>query len=405
MSKIRLLVLSDNGLRFLLSGHTRIPTVSEGFETLLQEELSAQNVDFKVKEQSISDSEGRLFKVYFIDSLYEDFVRSVFLSDDAKRDVHWVDREDWFDVQWLLSDKPKCIYQMRSKEIDISRVINRVLNFIKDSSVFGKIVRFAKIRFPKRSRRRLYLLKIECLSDLVGKSSYNRGTNTIKFRFKTFVPHKMQLVLHIALHEMMHCICMSTCIKERNASDEERVAQAHCIEFKKGLLLADFLLGLITREQFDVLRPLIRTFEPDQPYAFEKSYTEMLSVTTRFSLNYSIKAKKISEERRPNFKTELYINQDLSDRILDLAKCPVYKSSFTGLADLFKVPTDIYVNDIVSNLQIDMIENLEQYLNRVILPNQLLAILDRDVIQYIYIDRFGVVSEISEVFAWWLLAL
>lgn len=297
----------------------------------------------------------------------------------------------------------QCVYQVGRTEVDATPIVQSIHEILLTPTIFNKIASFAPLERTSVVYQKLKDIDIVCEGGRTGVSIYRRGYNRVIFRFKTYVPHRMAYLQHICLHEFMHCLSLYT-FNRSAVSSEDANAASHSRAFKRGLLQADFLLGLITDAQFNELVPLIDTIEPEQPYTFEKSYKGLLQVSTRSSVEYQM--RNVPKPRaRPNYATAITIKKSERFEILDLLDCAILQFKGLGLVNLLSVPTDIYVNDIVSALVEVPQLTFAAYMGDHRQPNQLLALLKDEVVQYVYINNEGLAQPISDVYAWWLLDL
>lgn len=199
-----------------------------------------------------------------------------------------------------LDDSDLCTWTVGGYTFNASDVLRDVYLFLTEAHTLEKIAEFAPIDIANRepSARNLQTVKFRCIGD-VGNSFYSEFTHSIIFRFGR--TRNTEVIQHTALHEFLHPYTELECPTndERNPILVNKLA--HCRVFKRGLLLADFMYGLLSEEDFTELTPLIDSYEPEDPYKFEWSYRyDKLKTTTRHQ--FQIEEKKKEKKRGATLK-------------------------------------------------------------------------------------------------------
>ena len=190
-------------------------------------------------------------------------------------------------------DSPKlCEFTVSGVKYNDSELVRDVYLFLKDADIFAEIVKFAPIQDTSTALKSYSRLVFFCKgAKQTATSTFTPLFDVIDFGLRASWDAFYRT--HIYLHEFMHSLTHKECPEIIGVPIN---TSAHCRVFKRGLLYSDFLYGILSLEQFSRLEPLVDTFEPNEPYAFEESYErQYLIPTTRNSFQVQrIQTKQIA---------------------------------------------------------------------------------------------------------------
>jgi hypothetical protein len=194
-------------------------------------------------------------------------------------------------------NSPKlCEYTNSGVTYNDSENVRDVYYFLNNRQIFDEIVGYAPIADEAKSFSNISSVIFFCVGGTICSTYVDPPINVIKFATHSYLTPQARS--HVYLHEFMHALTVQECPEIIGVSLN---TSAHCRVFKRGLLYADYLYGILSADQFSRLEPMVDTFEPNKPYAFEHSYErQYLIPTTRHSYERSGSSSIDQSNKNPN---------------------------------------------------------------------------------------------------------
>jgi len=228
-----------------------------------------------------------------------------------------------------------CEFTRNGVRYNYTTALLDMISFMTTDDVIDDIEHFAPITSTSRAqmKRRVETLSIRCLGTK-GNSNYDSIQHLITYRIYGV---GVTLTQHIFLHELMHVYTLYECwtfgVPRTNAT-------SHCRAFKRALLRADLLYGLLTDTEFQALENGIDVISPHEPYTFERSYGDTLKPTTRVAFLYEQKELSVNKRKDSNSNLTSIVGR------IGL----VLKSLKTSLKDIYVIPKGVAIQIQNSNL-------------------------------------------------------
>jgi len=237
-----------------------------------------------------------------------------------------------FDINSPKLCEFKVTKEFQKLTYNLSDVLREVYFFLKQPQILDDL--FAYVPFVHTSERDTIVEKYNTveLYCVKGITSYYSEIDNI-IRLTPYTNGGLELNQHLFLHELMHILTIYECDMHsvnQFIPNREYQVYAHCIAFKRALLRADFLYGLLSETQFEALSPLITTMHPLGPYDFEESYSKQLEVPTRQSTFMNTQVRSLNQS-------------ELQERAAKKQKAEVAKQLSIAFRDTFSLSktTDI----------------------------------------------------------------
>jgi len=219
--------------------------------------------------------------------------------------------------QFDINSDTLCSFYVDDLKINLSDLLRDVYKFVRNPKVIAALTAYGPVSDVIRAKKKLKCVVFTCLGDKC-RSFYNHRRNYI-----LYYPASKSLVLtaHLFLHELIHILTRFSCANDDELEalfllgDEEAQKTLHCRPFKRCLLASDKLYGLLSEDEFKRLEPLIDSFSPEEPYAFENYYKRFLVPTTRQMFKVDVSKKKTDFSDTDTFTavSEILIDIGLSE--------------------------------------------------------------------------------------------